>query len=113
MLDGAEACPEDPVVSTHLASFVLASRLTFACRSVRSQTGSAHCMLAPYYLDTNSAANQRLREAHPSLSTSHPVLRCQQGGPRRGSLEVEWRKDDGRVTLRGRAVTVMEGFLRI
>ncbi|KAG0662275.1 hypothetical protein C6P46_003461 [Rhodotorula mucilaginosa] len=89
VLDGAEACPEDPV------------------------TGSAHCMLAPYYLETGSAANQRLREAHPILSTSDPVIRCQQGGPRRGSLEVEWRKDDGRVTLRGRAVTVMEGFLRV
>ena len=70
-------------------------------------------MLAPYYLDTNSAAKQRLTETHPSLTTPETVLKCQQGGPRRGSLEVEWRKDDGRVTLRGRAVTVMEGFLRI
>lgn len=89
------------------------TELTLACRAIRSQTGSAHCMLAPYYLDTNSAAHRRLTEAHPSLSASDPVLKCQQGGPRRGSLEVEWRRDAGRVTLRGRAVTVMEGFLRI
>ncbi|GAA5978990.1 hypothetical protein JCM10908_002762 [Rhodotorula pacifica] len=89
VLDGAEACPEDPV------------------------TGSAHCMLAPYYLAEQTMEHQRLIKTHPRLASSSAALKCRQGGPRQGSLEVEWRKEAGRVTLRGKAVTVMEGYLRI
>ncbi|GAA5996971.1 PhzF family phenazine biosynthesis protein [Rhodotorula paludigena] len=88
VFDGAEACPEDPV------------------------TGSAHCMLAPYYLSPDSPGFTSLFPA--SSGTTRPLpdtLQARQGGPRQGVLEVCWRREDGRVKLRGHAVTVMDGTL--
>ncbi len=59
-------------------------------------TGSAHCILSPLF-------SNRLGE---------PVLKFHQAFPGRGGdLECEHRGD--RVLLRGRAVTVLEGRLRV
>lgn len=58
-------------------------------------TGSAHCALAPYWTDKLGAR----------------PLRARQLSQRSGRLEVELRGD--RVALRGRAVTVLAGELRV
>ncbi|GAA5824174.1 hypothetical protein JCM3770_001190 [Rhodotorula araucariae] len=86
VFDGAEDCPEDPV------------------------TGSAHCMLAPYYLSSSSPGHGGIVSSPHRTATS---FLAKQGGPRQGELAVEWDEAEGRVTLRGRAVTVMEGTLRV
>lgn len=57
-------------------------------------TGSAHCMLAPFWAD-------RLGRTE---------MRAHQASPRGGEVRVEARGD--RVTLIGSAVTVIEGTLR-
>ncbi|MDR3508904.1 MAG: PhzF family phenazine biosynthesis protein [Caulobacteraceae bacterium] len=59
-------------------------------------TGSAHCMLGPLFADKLGQAALRFHQAYPG---------------RGGDLEVEVRGD--RVLLRGRAVTVLEGRLRL
>ncbi|GAA6015682.1 hypothetical protein JCM10207_008171 [Rhodosporidiobolus poonsookiae] len=82
VLDPVEADPEDAV------------------------TGSAHCMLAPYWL---TSASSRL--PNPEQSVQSKTLRAKQGGRRQGSLEAEWDVEAGRVKLRGSAVTVAEGRL--
>ncbi|GAA5826235.1 hypothetical protein JCM11251_007220 [Rhodosporidiobolus azoricus] len=70
-------------------------------------TGSAHCMLAPYYL---SVASSRL--PNPSSVMDTLTLRAKQGGLRRqGELTVRWDRANWRCKLRGSAVTVMEGKL--
>jgi PhzF family phenazine biosynthesis protein len=56
-------------------------------------TGSAHCMLAPFWA--------------PRLGTA--TLRCEQASARGGELVVELRGD--RVAIAGRAVTVTRGEL--
>ncbi|BGP13192.1 hypothetical protein JCM10213_000228 [Rhodosporidiobolus nylandii] len=72
-------------------------------------TGSAHCMLAPYYL---SVASSRLPS--PEEAGKRKTLRAKQGGVvRHGELEVQWDVESWRVKLRGTAVTVMEGVLRL
>jgi PhzF family phenazine biosynthesis protein len=59
-------------------------------------TGAAHCILAPLFAD----------------KLGRPVLRFHQAYPGRGGdIETEVRGD--RVLLRGRAVTVIEGRLRL
>ncbi|GAA5846576.1 hypothetical protein JCM9279_006749 [Rhodotorula babjevae] len=86
VFDGAEDIPEDPV------------------------TGSAHCMLAPYYLSPTSPGFKGI-ESSPHRSAT--TFSARQGGARQGELEVEWQEERGRVKLRGQAVTVMEGSLRL
>ncbi|BGP37123.1 hypothetical protein JCM10450v2_001031 [Rhodotorula kratochvilovae] len=85
VFDGAEDCPEDPV------------------------TGSAHCMLAPYYLSPSSPGHASIASSPHKTETS---FLAKQGGPRQGELEVVRDEEAGRVKLRGGAVTVMEGSLR-
>jgi PhzF family phenazine biosynthesis protein len=59
-------------------------------------TGSAHCVLAPLF----------------SAKLDRPILRFHQAYPGRGGdVETEVRGD--RVLLRGRAVTIIEGLLRV
>ncbi|GAA5912030.1 hypothetical protein JCM6882_002011 [Rhodosporidiobolus microsporus] len=72
-------------------------------------TGSAHCMLAPYYL---SLAKSRL--PNPAAAVESLTLRAKQGGPRRqGEMTVRWDREQWRCKLRGSAVTVMEGKLLV
>ncbi|EJD43231.1 Diaminopimelate epimerase-like protein [Auricularia subglabra TFB-10046 SS5] len=59
-------------------------------------TGSAHCMLAPYWAQKLGIQG---------------TLAARQVSPRGGDLEVEWSRDIDRVTLRGHAVTVAKGTL--
>jgi PhzF family phenazine biosynthesis protein len=59
-------------------------------------TGSAHCILAPLYADKLGRATVRFRQVFPG---------------RGGDIETEMRGD--RVLLRGRAVTVIESWLRV
>ncbi|GAA5857597.1 hypothetical protein JCM8547_004288 [Rhodosporidiobolus lusitaniae] len=83
VFDPVETSPEDPV------------------------TGSAHCMLAPYWL---SLGHPRL--ANSSSLVSSKTLKARQGGRRQGELEIVWDVENWRCKLRGNAVTVMEGRLR-
>ncbi|GAA6029936.1 hypothetical protein JCM8097_009177 [Rhodosporidiobolus ruineniae] len=83
VFDPVEPIPEDPV------------------------TGSAHCMLAPYYL---SIASSRL--TNPASVRETKTLKARQGGARQGELTVQWDVESWRCKLRGEAVTVMEGMLR-
>jgi PhzF family phenazine biosynthesis protein len=59
-------------------------------------TGSLHCTLAPLYAGTLGRASARFHQAYPG---------------RGGDLECEFRGE--RVLLRGGAVTVLEGRLRL
>jgi PhzF family phenazine biosynthesis protein len=59
-------------------------------------TGSAHCILAPLYADKLGRARVRFLQAYPG---------------RGGEIETELRGD--RVALRGGAVTVLDGRLRV
>ncbi|WP_425409340.1 PhzF family phenazine biosynthesis protein [Hyphococcus sp.] len=56
-------------------------------------TGSAHCVLAPFWIE-------RL---------SKPRIQARQIGPRSGALELKMR--DGRVMLSGRARKYLEGII--
>ena len=58
-------------------------------------TGSAHCVLAPFWAE----------------KLSKNILHCYQASKRGGELEVELRGD--RVLMRGHAVTVMKGDLLV
>ncbi|ODQ49942.1 phenazine biosynthesis PhzC/PhzF protein [Saitoella complicata NRRL Y-17804] len=58
-------------------------------------TGSAHCMLGPYWID----------------KLGKRVVRATQGGPRTGEIEVEWDPVKKRVYLRGSAVMVAKGSI--
>jgi PhzF family phenazine biosynthesis protein len=59
-------------------------------------TGSAHCILGPLYADKLGLRTVRFRQVFPG---------------RGGEIETEMRGD--RVLLRGQAVTVIEGRLRV
>ncbi|MDQ2764061.1 MAG: PhzF family phenazine biosynthesis protein, partial [Pseudomonadota bacterium] len=59
-------------------------------------TGSLHCILAPLFSDRLGQATLRFHQAYPG---------------RGGDMECEHRGD--RVLLRGAAVTVLDGRLRL
>lgn len=87
----------------------LSSPYLYSPSHLPRQTGSAHCMLAPYYF---SLASSRLPMPSSALETL--TVRAKQGGPRRqGELTVRWDRENWRCKLRGRAVTVMEGKLLV
>ncbi|KPV76804.1 uncharacterized protein RHOBADRAFT_51794 [Rhodotorula graminis WP1] len=86
VFDGAEDIPEDPV------------------------TGSAHCILAPYYLSPTSPGFKSIESSTHRGASS---FSARQGGSRQGELEVVWDEERGRVKLRGCAVTVMDGSLSL
>ncbi|ORY86644.1 hypothetical protein BCR35DRAFT_264186 [Leucosporidium creatinivorum] len=84
VLDPVEEIPEDPV------------------------TGSAHCMLAPYWL---GRSGPRSRLPQQLGVDERDGLRARQVSSRGGDLDVVWIRKAGRVKLRGDAVTVMTGRL--
>ena len=59
-------------------------------------TGSAHCILAPFWAGRLGRATVRFRQVFPT---------------RGGEIETEVRGD--RVLLRGRAITTVESRLRV
>lgn len=59
-------------------------------------TGSAHCMLAPYW-------SQKLADGG--------ALQARQVSARGGDVEVEWDKDSARVRIRGAAITASTGTI--
>lgn len=59
-------------------------------------TGSAHCVLAPYWAE---------KLGRPAGS----LMQALQASPRGGLLRVRYLKDTGRVELEGQAVTVLRG----
>lgn len=67
-------------------------------------TGSAHCLIAPWYLSSPDRARSIGAEGKR-------VIRCKQVGNRGGQLEIEWKQEAGRVLIRGEAVKVTEGTI--
>lgn len=62
--------------------------------------GSLHCALAPLYIKhLDKAPGTELFATH--------------GGPRRGGLSVVWDEENSRVYLRGQAVTMATGQMRL
>ncbi|EJD43235.1 Diaminopimelate epimerase-like protein [Auricularia subglabra TFB-10046 SS5] len=61
-------------------------------------TGSAHCMLAPYWVE---------------LLGKGDTLRALQVSLRGGELDAEWVRDAGRVKLRGAVVETMQGEMYV
>lgn len=81
---------------------------------VSTQTGSAHTMLAPYYLGRESArARLPIVATAAGASFTGDKLQARQISRRGGDLEVEWERETRRTKLRGHAVVVMEGKLRV
>ncbi|EJD43233.1 Diaminopimelate epimerase-like protein [Auricularia subglabra TFB-10046 SS5] len=60
-------------------------------------TGSAHSMLAPYWVR--------------KLGTGYQVLSARQLSARTGDVDAEWRESEGVVLLRGKAVTAAKGVV--
>ncbi|KAJ7704409.1 hypothetical protein B0H17DRAFT_10301 [Mycena rosella] len=70
----------------------------FACGSGIDEdpvTGSAHTRIVPYWLS----------------KWGGNVLKCRQVSARGGDLDTVWRREDGRVLLRGHGVKMAEGVL--
>lgn len=104
VFDPVERNPEDPVV---LPSSCLRTKPSLI---PLRKTGSAHCMLAPYWLG-NSQARARLPAR--LISELDDTLLAKQVSARGGELEVVWGRAVGRIKLRGHAVTVMTGVLHV
>lgn len=69
-------------------------------------------MLAPYYLGRDDA-RARLPVATAGAVFSGDKLQARQVSRRGGDLEVEWERETKRTKLRGNAIAVMEGKLRV
>ncbi|GAA5974174.1 hypothetical protein JCM11641_003481 [Rhodosporidiobolus odoratus] len=89
------------------ADFDIYSRVFDPNEPEDAVTGSAHCMLAPYWLTCGSS-----RLPYDNAVKSKRI-RGKQGGARQGQIEAEWDVENWRVKLRGNAVTVMEGTWRL
>lgn len=65
-------------------------------------TGSAHTLLAPYWLGGLSA--------HPDVARGGgDVVRCRQVSERGGEVEVEWAREKQRCLIRGSATLMSQG----
>lgn len=65
-------------------------------------------MLAPYWL---GQAVPRSRLPAKLALAEEGALRARQVSARGGDLVAAWKREEGRVKLRGQAVTVMKGTL--
>ncbi|KAK4705685.1 trans-2,3-dihydro-3-hydroxyanthranilate isomerase, partial [Phenoliferia sp. Uapishka_3] len=120
VLDPVEEIQEDPVVSQAFRALLVAQNASaqnllikyFGSLTAlaRSQTGSAHCMLAPYWLGTS--ARSRLQPELILDNSEVDTLRARQASARGGNIDVHWVRETGRAKLRGHAVTVMEGVIK-
>ncbi|KAI9635770.1 uncharacterized protein MKK02DRAFT_44472 [Dioszegia hungarica] len=70
-----------------------------------SVTGSAHCLVIPYFR-TNPAAQARLQASSPIRKDTegNNLIHVHQVSPRGGKLQVSWRRAEGTVRIAGRSV---------
>lgn len=75
-------------------------------RILRTQTGSAHCALIPYYL-----TSERHLSDFPEDAVREKCLYVNQQSAEGGEMYVQWLQDRKKVRIFGSAVPVGKGDL--